>query len=72
MADQAASRLQRPLYPMPDTVREALAERGLMDDYLARPPYQRRHAGATTTSAGSPVPRDRRRRRSGWRRCRMS
>ena len=54
MADQPASRLRRQRYPMPETVREALIERGLMDAYLARPPYQRRHAGATTTSAGSP------------------
>lgn len=30
----------RPRYPMPDFFREALLERGLMDDYLARPPYQ--------------------------------
>ncbi len=30
----------RPRYPMPDFFREALNARGLMDAYLARPPYQ--------------------------------
>lgn len=32
--------LKRPRHPMPDFVRHALLERGLMDAYLARPPYQ--------------------------------
>lgn len=31
----------RPRHPMPDFFREALTPRGLMDAYLARPPYQR-------------------------------
>lgn len=31
----------RPRYPMPDFVRGALNEHGMMDAYLARPPYQR-------------------------------
>ena len=33
--------LSRPLQEMPDYVREALAARGLMGAYEARPPYQR-------------------------------
>lgn len=33
--------LQRPRHPMPDFVRRALEERGLMADYNARPAYQR-------------------------------
>ena len=33
--------LQRALNPMPDDVRTALEERGLMAAYEARPPYQR-------------------------------
>ena len=33
--------LKRPTYPMPDFVRDALLERGLMDAYEARPAYQR-------------------------------
>ena len=31
----------RPLYPMPEFMREALETRGLMQAYNARPPYQR-------------------------------
>jgi uncharacterized protein YdeI (YjbR/CyaY-like superfamily) len=30
----------RPRHPMPDYFRDALDARGLMDAYLARPPYQ--------------------------------
>lgn len=30
----------RPLYPLPDFIRDALNERGLMDAYRAPPPYQ--------------------------------
>ncbi len=33
--------MKRPRYPMPDFMRDALNGRGLMDAYLARPPYQR-------------------------------
>lgn len=35
------SRLKRAINPMPDAVRQALEERGLMEDFEARPPYQR-------------------------------
>ena len=31
---------KRERYPMPDFFRDALNARGLMDAYLARPPYQ--------------------------------
>ena len=34
------SRLSRPIHPMPDFVREALDESGLLDAYESRPPYQ--------------------------------
>jgi len=34
-------RLTRPLQPMPDDVRAALIERGMMERYEARPAYQR-------------------------------
>ena len=36
-----ASTLKRPIHSMPDDVREALRRRELMDEYRARPPYQR-------------------------------
>ncbi len=32
--------MNRPRYPMPDFMAEALEERGLMDAYLNRPAYQ--------------------------------
>jgi uncharacterized protein YdeI (YjbR/CyaY-like superfamily) len=35
------SRLERPIQPMPDFVREALESRALVAAYDARPPYQR-------------------------------
>ena len=34
------SPLRRPRYPIPDFVREALEEHGLMERYRARPDYQ--------------------------------
>ena len=34
------SRLKRPVYPMPDDVGAALAERGLEEAYRCRPAYQ--------------------------------
>lgn len=34
------SNLKRPRHPMPDFVKRALEERGLMEDYRARPAYQ--------------------------------
>lgn len=35
------STLKRPLNPMPEFVERALLERGLMEAYHQRPPYQR-------------------------------
>jgi uncharacterized protein YdeI (YjbR/CyaY-like superfamily) len=32
--------LKRQKHPMPDTIREALNERGLLDAYRSRPPHQ--------------------------------
>lgn len=40
MTERDFSRLERERYAMPDFVREALAERGLMDVYKQRPAYQ--------------------------------
>ena len=34
------SNLKRPKHPMPDFVKQALEQRGLMDDFEARPAYQ--------------------------------
>lgn len=41
MSDANRSRLKRPIQPMPEFVRRALLERGLMEAYQGRPPYQR-------------------------------
>ena len=35
------SNLKRPRHPMPDFVKRALKKRGLMQDYVGRPAYQR-------------------------------
>ena len=40
MTKKRSSRLKRLRYPMPEFVRAALLERGLMDTYHDRPPYQ--------------------------------
>jgi hypothetical protein len=37
---ESKSALKRPKNPMPGFVRDALNERGLMEAYRARPPYQ--------------------------------
>jgi len=39
MTDQHFGTLSRPTHPMPDFVREALVQCGLMDAYRGRPPY---------------------------------
>ena len=40
MGEPDFSKLTRPRYPMPDFVKEALLDRGLMEAYRARPAYQ--------------------------------
>ncbi len=40
MVEDKFRNLKRPRYPMPDFVKEALVERGLMATYQARPAYQ--------------------------------
>lgn len=40
MSDSDLSSLSRPIHPMPGFVKEALLERGLMEAYRSRPPYQ--------------------------------
>ena len=39
MAARVAA-VKRPRYPMPDFVRQALEDRGLLEAYRSRPPYQ--------------------------------
>ena len=40
MSSAKPSRLKRARHEMPDFVRDALLERGLMEVYRSRPPYQ--------------------------------
>jgi hypothetical protein len=40
MSEQDWSNLKRPRYPMPNDVRQALDQHGLMQKYQERPPYQ--------------------------------
>lgn len=41
MSTKKAGSLTRPINPMPDSVKQALQQRGLMSAYENRPPYQR-------------------------------
>lgn len=54
------SRLKRPVYPMPDDIRQALERRGLMASYLARPDYQQNDYTGWITRAKRPETRDKR------------
>ena len=54
------SNLQRLIQPMPDSVRAALEDAGLMDEYLERPPYQRNDYLSWITRAKRQDTRDRR------------
>ena len=40
MAEINPSRLKRPVHPMPEFIRTALEERGVMEAYQRRPAYQ--------------------------------
>lgn len=54
------SRLKRPRYPMSDFIREALLQRGLMDAYLNRPPYQQNDYIGWITRAKQQVTQEKR------------
>ena len=41
MSATRKSRPRRPRHPMPESIQEALLQRGLMEVYNSRPPYQR-------------------------------
>lgn len=55
MDDDKFKNLQRPRYPMPDFVREALEGRGLMAAYRARPAYQQNDYIGWITRAKRPA-----------------
>ena len=52
--------LKRPRHPMPDVVRQALEEHGVMADYLARPAYQQNDYIGWINRAKRPSTREKR------------
>jgi uncharacterized protein YdeI (YjbR/CyaY-like superfamily) len=60
MDELEAARLKRPVYPMPDDIRELLDRRGLMARYLARPAYQQNDYIGWITRAKRSETRDKR------------
>lgn len=54
------SQLKRSRYPMPDFVKNALEERGLMDMYQERPAYQQNDYVGWISRAKRPETRDKR------------
>jgi uncharacterized protein YdeI (YjbR/CyaY-like superfamily) len=60
MSAKQTSRPKRPRYEMPDYVREALQEQGLMDAYGSRPAYQQNDYLGWITRAKRQETRDRR------------
>ena len=60
MSEKDFSKLSRPIQPMPDSVREALQERELMDAYRARPPYQQNDYLAWIARAKRPETKEKR------------
>lgn len=60
MPPKKTTGLRRPRYPMPEFVRGALTEAGLMKAYEKRPPYQRNDYVGWITRAKRPETRERR------------
>ena len=60
MNDQDFSGLKRPRHPMPEFVRDALVESGLMDTYRERPPYQQNDYVGWISRAKKPETREKR------------
>lgn len=55
MRDDKFSNLKRPRYPMPDFVKEALEDRGLIEAYWDRPAYQQNDYIGWITRAKRPA-----------------
>lgn len=55
MRDDKFSNLKRPRYPMPDFVKEALEDRGLIEAYRDRPAYQQNDYIGWITRAKRPA-----------------
>ena len=60
MSETDFSNLSRPLQPMPEFVRDALTERGLMETYRSRPPYQQNDYLSWINRAKRPATKEKR------------
>lgn len=60
MPEPSTNRLTRPIHPMPDDVRRALVEHGVVAAYEARPAYQRNDYIGWITRAKRPETRAKR------------
>ena len=60
MPDVDFSNLKRPIYPLPDFVRDGLLQHGLMTAYKSRPAYQQNDYIGWITRAKRPETREKR------------
>lgn len=60
MREEQASRLKRPVYPMPDFIQSALLKHGLLEAYQKRPAYQRNDYSGWITRAKQQATREKR------------
>lgn len=60
MKEEQASRLKRPVYPMPDFVHSALLQHGLLEAYQKRPAYQQNDYIGWITRAKQQTTREKR------------
>ena len=60
MREEQASRLKRPIYPMPDFIHSALLKHGLLEAYQKRPAYQQNDYIGWITRAKQPATRAKR------------
>ena len=60
MSEEQASRLKRPMYPMPDFIHSALLKHGLLEAYQNRPAYQQNDYIGWITRAKQQATREKR------------
>jgi uncharacterized protein YdeI (YjbR/CyaY-like superfamily) len=60
MREEQASRLKRPIYPMPDLIQSALLKHGLLEAYQNRPAYQQNDYIGWITRAKQQATREKR------------
>ncbi len=60
MREEQASRLKRPIYPMPDFIQSALLKHGLLQAYQKRPAYQQNDYLGWITRAKQQATREKR------------